>query len=42
MNPSRFALLVAGLGAAGLVVSLPAQQGAQGAPPRVIVYKSPT
>ena len=42
MKRSRFALLIAGLGAAGLAAALPAQQGQQAAPTRVIVYKTPT
>lgn len=43
MQRSRFALLVAGLGAAGLAAALPAQQDRQAAQqPRVIVYKTPT
>ncbi len=41
MQRSRFALLVAGFGAAGLAAALPAQQGQQ-EPTRVIVYKTPT
>jgi hypothetical protein len=44
MRRSRYALLIAGLGAAGLVAALPAQQGGGQAAqqPRVIVYKTPT
>ena len=43
MQRSRFALLIAGIGAAGLAAALPAQQGGPAEQqPRVIVYKSPT
>ena len=44
MKRSRFALLIAGFGAAGLAAALPAQQAGQQAAqqPRVIVYKTPT
>jgi len=42
MKRSRFALLIAGFGAASLAATLPAQQGQQAAPTRVIVYKTPT
>ncbi len=44
MKRSRFALLIAGFGAAGLAAALPAQQGQGRAAqqPRVIVYKTPT
>jgi len=43
MQRSRFALLIAGFGAAGLAAALPAQQDrAAVQEPRVIVYKTPT